>query len=275
MGAHRVKLHTLSHAKPSQLHHITHVALRSAATCRGGPLGIERNHAKSCHGCGYAGGMDTRARQDALVGYLRSRASATAEQAAEHFGVSVRTLHRDLAMLRERDVPIESEPGRGGGIRLDPARALVPIRLSLDEVVGLLLVVSLSRRAANIPFGRAAQHAMDKVLASLPEARARSLKRTLQRVVVGGPASSAVVASLGAVPPVVLEAFERGFSEQRACHTIAPSTVCSTHPSPRSQTRTSRASDASMGIQMRSRLAASGCARTCAAPALRGASSST
>ncbi len=160
--------------------------------------------------------MDTRARQDALVGYLRSRASATAEQAAQHFGVSIRTLHRDLAELRERDVPIESEPGRGGGIRLDPARALVPIRLSLEEVVGLVMAVSLSRRAAKVPFGRAAQQAMDKVLASLPEARARSLKRTLQRVVVGAPASRPVVASLGDVQPAVLEAFERGFSEQRA-----------------------------------------------------------
>lgn len=160
--------------------------------------------------------MDTRARQDALVGYLRARASATAVGAAVHFGVSVRTLHRDLAELRERGVPIESEPGRGGGIRLDPARSLVPIRLSLDEVVGLLVAVTLSRRAANIPFGRAAQHAMDKVLASLPEGRARSLKRTLQRVVVGAPASPQVVASLVDVQPAVLDAFERGFSEQRA-----------------------------------------------------------
>lgn len=160
--------------------------------------------------------MDPRDRQDALQGWLRARGSATAEEVAEHFGVSLRTAHRDIAALRERGVPVEGDPGRGGGLRLDPLRALPPVRLELDEVIGLVLAVELSRRTSGAPFGPAAGAAIGKVLATLGPARATELRRALDRVVVGPPASTAVVDTLSAVDDTVLRAFERGFTAGRA-----------------------------------------------------------
>ena len=156
-----------------------------------------------------------RDRQDAIVGWMRARGSCTVEALAERFGVSVRTIHRDLAELRARGVAVDGEPGRGGGLRIDPGRNLPPVRLELQEVIGLVLAVSLARHETTLPFGGAARSAVDKVIASLPQVRARDLRRLLSRVWIGAPASSTVQASLGPIPATVLERFEETFHRRR------------------------------------------------------------
>jgi predicted DNA-binding transcriptional regulator YafY len=74
-----------------------------------------------------------------LLLLLQFQRAITAGQAAEALEVSVRTVYRDVAALAAAGVPVYSEPGRGGGIRLletfdsgwvgalgaDDARALV------------------------------------------------------------------------------------------------------------------------------------------------------
>lgn len=159
--------------------------------------------------------MRARDRQDAIVGWMRARGSSTVEALAKRFDVSVRTIHRDLAELRARGVAVDGEPGRGGGLRVDPGRNLPPIRLALQEVIGLVIAVSLARHESTLPFGGAARSAVDKVVASLPEARARDLRRLLSRVWIGAPASSSVRASLGPIPGAVLERFEEAFHRRR------------------------------------------------------------
>ncbi len=155
--------------------------------------------------------MDARERQDALVGFLRARGTTTVAEAARAFDVSTRTLTRDLDRLRARDIPIDADRGRGGGIRIDPSRAVPAVRLTLDEVIGLVLAVALARRTSALPFGRSARDGVDKLLATLPKARARGLDRLLARVVIGPPASAAVIASLAPARPAVLECFEKAF----------------------------------------------------------------
>lgn len=156
--------------------------------------------------------MDARARQDALLGWLRGRGPTTLDEAAARFEVSRRTIERDVERLRERDVPVQAERGRGGGIFLDPGRALAPVRLELDEVVGLVLLLALFREEAHLPFGRGARSALAKLLATLPLARGRAIRRLLERVIVAAPASAAVVASAAKPDSAALEAFERAFT---------------------------------------------------------------
>ena len=83
--------------------------------------------------------MNTHDRKRALLDWLRESGSVTAEEAAKEFGVSLRTLHRDIAALRLEGIPVEGEPGRGGGIKLDPMAAVPSVTFEPDEVVDLLL----------------------------------------------------------------------------------------------------------------------------------------
>ncbi len=64
--------------------------------------------------------MKRTARLFAIAEYLRGRRTGvTAEELADRFGVSVRTMFRDLDSLREADLPVQGERGRGGGLVLD------------------------------------------------------------------------------------------------------------------------------------------------------------
>lgn len=53
-----------------------------------------------------------------IIYYLLDKGRAAAPELAERFGVSVRTIYRDIDALSEAGIPIYTEPGRNGGIHL-------------------------------------------------------------------------------------------------------------------------------------------------------------
>ena len=53
-----------------------------------------------------------------IVYYLLDKGQATAPELAERFEVSVRTIYRDIDALSEAGIPVYTEAGRNGGIRL-------------------------------------------------------------------------------------------------------------------------------------------------------------
>lgn len=53
-----------------------------------------------------------------IIYYLLDKGMATAAELAERFEVSVRTIYRDIDALSSAGIPIYTEMGRGGGIRL-------------------------------------------------------------------------------------------------------------------------------------------------------------
>lgn len=55
-----------------------------------------------------------------ILWYLTSHSGATAGELAERFGVSRRTIYRDVDALSLAGIPIYAEKGKGGGIRLLP-----------------------------------------------------------------------------------------------------------------------------------------------------------
>lgn len=64
---------------------------------------------------------------------LVGRGRATATELAEKFDVSVRTIYRDIDALSAAGVPVYTEPGRGGGIRLLEGYVLDKSLFSADE----------------------------------------------------------------------------------------------------------------------------------------------
>lgn len=68
-----------------------------------------------------------------MVYILLDKKSVTAKELAEHFHVSQRTIYRDLDVLSLAKIPIYTEKGKGGGIRLLPEFVLNKSLLSESE----------------------------------------------------------------------------------------------------------------------------------------------
>ncbi|HVJ14738.1 MAG TPA: WYL domain-containing protein [Polyangiaceae bacterium] len=147
-----------------------------------------------------------------LTDLLRGREATTVAELASELAVSRRTLLRDLCSLRERGMPISGEAGPGGGIRLEGDRGVAAVHLSLAEVVAIWLAARLSREASVLPWGEAARSGLSKLLASLPERRARELRSLCRRVIVGPAASPNIRAGASKPPEELLSLFEEAFT---------------------------------------------------------------
>jgi predicted DNA-binding transcriptional regulator YafY len=96
-----------------------------------------------------------------LVLLLQARAGASAPELAERLEVSVRTILRDVEALSGAGIPIYTERGRKGGIRLlDTYRAGVT---HLSHAEGAGLAVGQPRLAADLGLGDALEMAIEKI----------------------------------------------------------------------------------------------------------------
>lgn len=152
--------------------------------------------------------MRRQSRLFALAEHLRARRTGvTAEALAERFGVSVRTIHRDLDALRDAALPLQAERGRGGGFALDRAYTLPPINLSPREAAVLVVLGSYAKRLRLLPFEETLERAIDKVRGALSTSAQRELLDHLKRLeFTGVPAAP--------VDPGVRRALEQAWFEQ-------------------------------------------------------------
>lgn len=110
----------------------------------------------------------------ALILYLQSRRTCTAEAMAEHFGLSVRTIYRDIAALGEAGVPILAEAGVG--YSLMKGYLLPPVNFSEQEAYALSTGVMLAQRMTTHSYNEKMQSALDKIKAVLPNAAKHRLE---------------------------------------------------------------------------------------------------
>lgn len=112
----------------------------------------------------------------ALTEYLRGRRTGvTAAALAERFGVTLRTIYRDLDSLRDASLPLAAERGRGGGYALDKSYSLPPVNFTAREAA---LLVAMGRHAIDtrlMPFTDTLQSGLDKVRAALTGSAQREL----------------------------------------------------------------------------------------------------
>jgi len=126
----------------------------------------------------------------AIAEYLRGRRTgATAEAIAERFGVTIRTAYRDLASLRDADLPLVAERGRGGGYALDKSYSLPPVNFNAREAAVLISAGQFLSEMRIIPFAATLASAIDKVRAALDRSAQRELQNRLHELAyVGVPA---------------------------------------------------------------------------------------
>lgn len=118
--------------------------------------------------------MKRAERLHALSEMLRRNGSrgCSSERLAREFGVSVRTVKRDLAALENSGAPVWSRPGPGGGYGLAVGASLPPVSLSPAQAVALMAAVSA---APDAPYADLAAAGIHKILDVLdPRTRARA-----------------------------------------------------------------------------------------------------
>jgi predicted DNA-binding transcriptional regulator YafY len=146
----------------------------------------------------------------AIAEYLRARRTGTtAEQLAERFGVTARTMYRDLASLRVAALPLQSDRGRGGGYALDRGYSLPPVNFTAREAAVLVAAARHAIAMRTIPFVETLAGALDKVQGALSRSSQRELVSVLATLqFVGVPAKD--------VRAEVRKTMERAWFEQRA-----------------------------------------------------------
>lgn len=159
--------------------------------------------------------MSSRLRRDAIVRSLRRSGSSTIAALAETVGASRRTVLRDLGALRDEGFVIHAEPGRGGGLRLDPRSVQTAARVSTAEMFALLISVAAMRAAGNLPFSALADSGLAKVEKALPPDDVRALRRLLECLYVGKLSPRVDLSDLGVMDAQLLPAFEVAFLQQR------------------------------------------------------------
>lgn len=96
---------------------------------------------------------------------LQARRYTPAEQIAEQFGISVRTVYRDIKALGEQGIPISFEAQRG--YFLVQGFFLPPVTFSAQEANALVLLETLGAALADHSIGRHVATALQKVKAVL------------------------------------------------------------------------------------------------------------
>ena len=154
--------------------------------------------------------MRKKTRLFALAEALRARRTGvTAAELAARFGVTLRTIYRDLEALQDAGMPIRADRGRGGGYALDKNYQLPPVNFTAREAALLVALAKMAVAQRLIPFPQTIERAADKVRAALSTSAQRELLALIGELqLVGVPALP--------VAPAVQAAIETAWFEGRA-----------------------------------------------------------
>ncbi|AHJ98094.1 helix-turn-helix transcriptional regulator [Hymenobacter swuensis] len=125
----------------------------------------------------------------AILIQLQARRVVTGPALAERFGVSLRTIYRDLRTLELAGVPLLGEPGVG--YSLVEGYRLPPVMFTQEEATALLTAEKLAAHLTDGPTAQLSGAAMDKVRAVLRRPDRDHLETLAPRIQVYGPPTQA------------------------------------------------------------------------------------
>lgn len=111
-----------------------------------------------------------------IVQHLRGGRLVTAQKLGTWLEVSERTIYRDIADLQSTGVPIDGEAGVGYMMR--EGFDLPPLMFTRDEIVALVAGARMVRAFGGAAMARAADEALVKIGAVLPDAEKDRIART-------------------------------------------------------------------------------------------------
>lgn len=118
----------------------------------------------------------------AFLELLQAQPVVDAREAATALAVSERTIRRYVVSLRDLGIPVDGQPGVGGGYRLRPGVRLPPLMLDDDEAAAIVFGLALAEQRG---LG-GASGAIAKVRRVLPPHLERRVERLRGEVALSG-----------------------------------------------------------------------------------------
>jgi predicted DNA-binding transcriptional regulator YafY len=122
-----------------------------------------------------------------LIMRINAKPSFTVRELADEFGLSTRTITRDLQELSELGVPVYSIQGRGGGYKLLRERLLPPISFTENEALAMFFACQTMDYFSSLPFGEGADAAIHKFYHYLPADIREQIDRLQNRIMFWSP----------------------------------------------------------------------------------------
>jgi predicted DNA-binding transcriptional regulator YafY len=130
----------------------------------------------------------------AILIHLQGRRVTRAEDIAEEFATSIRTVYRDIAALAEAGVPIVGEAGVGYSIMR--GYHLPPVHFTTEEATALITANILVDRFADSSLKSSMTSALAKIRAVLPPDHQDHIARLERRMSIPNPSQPGQVANL-------------------------------------------------------------------------------
>lgn len=154
-------------------------------------------------------------RLELLKSRLKSGDPMTVASLADELGVSVRTLNRDIDILREQGVPIEADRGRGGGIRMHWEWNIGRVNFTHAEAVDLLITLAIAQQMKSPFFMSSLESIRRKLVGSFSPAMRTKVNRLKSRVLIAPSASIDVLSGFSWPNKKVADTVSKAFLLQQ------------------------------------------------------------
>ncbi|TQV85000.1 helix-turn-helix transcriptional regulator [Aliikangiella coralliicola] len=150
-------------------------------------------------------------RLEIITARLKTDEPITIGEIAREIGVSVRTLNRDIDLLRSQGLPIETDVGRGGGIRLDRHWGVGRINLNYTEAVDLMISLAIAEQMNSPLFMAHLSSIRHKIMASFSPSMKSKVNGIKARIIIGHSASEFVLSNFSSPKHKAVEKLHQAF----------------------------------------------------------------
>ncbi len=161
-----------------------------------------------------ANSLDRLRRLELLAAHLKEEGFCTIKELAETYDVSERTIARDLQLMRDQGLPIDSDRGRGGGVRMDRHWGIGRLNLSYPEAVDLLISISVAEQMKSSIFLANLASIRRQLIASFSAEKRDRVDRLKSRILIGETASTFTQASIVSANSKAVQKLHQGFLDQ-------------------------------------------------------------
>ncbi|WP_282021766.1 helix-turn-helix transcriptional regulator [Ruegeria faecimaris] len=154
-------------------------------------------------------------RLELLAVQLKQDAHCTVRDLAQQHGVSMRTIARDLVLMRDQGMQIDADRGRGGGVRLDRNWGVGRMNLTYAEAVDLLISIAVAEQMKSPMLLANLASVRRQLVASFSPEKRKKVNQLKSRILIGVTASTYVQASASAPPKRIVQAVHQAFVDQK------------------------------------------------------------